>query len=59
MTRPLTIRPHHWSAMLGGMRTARDLLHTRETVDWWARVAAAANDNRGPREALEIIGKGA
>jgi hypothetical protein len=46
MTRPLTIRPHHWSAMLGGMRTARDLLHTRETVDWWARVGATANDNR-------------
>jgi hypothetical protein len=45
MTRPLTIRPHHWSAMLGGMRTARDWLRCRETADWWVRVGATANDN--------------
>jgi hypothetical protein len=45
MTRPLTIRAHHWSAMIHGLRTPRDLLHTRETVDWWARVGLCANDN--------------
>jgi hypothetical protein len=46
MTRPLTIRAHHRDAMIHGLRTPRDLLHTRETVDWWVRVGATANENR-------------
>jgi hypothetical protein len=48
--RPIPIRAHEWAATLLVMRhlpTPRDLLHTRETVDWWARVGATANDNRG------------
>lgn len=40
-------RLERMEAALTRLRTARDMLRTRETVDWWARVGRCANDNRG------------